>query len=154
MSDLVTVPVGRTQQGHRAFSMAYKIEFLRRWDNCTERGAKARLLRENNLAYTTVRAWIRARDEGHLHESMVEAADKARDRLDSRDRAELAKLRRENERLREKVAQSEAAVEILGKAFELLQGISKTSTDETTEIPPALMSAREYALWLERKTLS
>ncbi|SNV12306.1 Uncharacterised protein [Rhodococcus rhodochrous] len=154
MSDLMTIPVGRTQQGHRAFSMAYKIEFLRRWDTCVERGAKTRLLRENNLAQGTVRRWLQARDEGHLQKSMVEAADKARDRLDSRDRAELAELRRENERLRDKVAQSDAAVEILGKAFELLQGIHKTSTDETTEIPPALMSAREYALWLERKALS
>lgn len=154
MSDFITVPVGRTQLGHRAFSMAYKIEFLRRWDNCTERGAKSRLLRENNLTSGTIRAWLKARDEGHLQKSMVETADKARDRLDSRDRAELAKLRRENERLREKVAQSDAALEILGKGFELLQGISKTSTEDTTEIPPALMSAREYALWLERRTLS
>ncbi|MGN5237018.1 MULTISPECIES: hypothetical protein [unclassified Rhodococcus (in: high G+C Gram-positive bacteria)] len=89
MSDLITVPIRRTQQGHRAFSMAYKIEFLRRWDACIERSAKSRQLRENNLTSTMVRAWIKARDAGHLQ-----------------------------------------------------------------EIPQAFMSAREYALWLERTALS
>lgn len=74
--------------------------------------------------------------------------------MNSRERAEVAKLRAENERLKEKVVQAEAAQQILGKAFELLQGITERSTEDMTEIPPALMSASEYAQWLERRKLS
>ena len=74
--------------------------------------------------------------------------------MDSRDRAELARLRRENEHLKAKVAQAETAQDILGKAFELLQGITKSSSTDPSAIPPALMSASEYAQWLEREKLS
>ena len=68
------------------------------------------------------------------------------------DRAELARLRVENERLRRQVVQAEAAQDILGKAFELLQGINESS-DSDPQIPPALMSAAEYADWLKRTKL-
>ena len=74
--------------------------------------------------------------------------------MENRDRAELARLRAENEILRKKVAQSEAAQQILGKAFELLEGITTSSDEEHTSIPPALMSADDYATWLKRRNLS
>jgi hypothetical protein len=74
--------------------------------------------------------------------------------MDSRDRAELARLRRENTRLKAQVEQAETAQEILGKAFELLQGITKRSNEDPSAIPPALMSASEYAQWLEQEKLS
>lgn len=103
----------------------------------------------------TVQAWLKARDRGEFTAAMVTAAEKSRSRrMNSRERAEVAKLRAENERLKEKVVQAEAAQQILGKAFELLQGITERSTEDTTEIPPALMSASEYAQWLERRKLS
>ncbi|WP_411721583.1 hypothetical protein, partial [Mycetocola sp.] len=86
-----------------------------------ERGSKARLLREFDLASTTVDRWRQARARGELTASMVAAAERSPRRMDSRDRAELARLRQENEALKKKVAQSEAAQEILGKAFELLE---------------------------------
>ena len=150
---MIDIPIGRTPTGKRSFTMAYKFEVLRLWDQCLDRGAKARLMRENNLDSSTVHAWVRARDRGDFTTTMVKAADKSRMRMDSRDRAELAKLRKENERLRQKVVQAETAQEILGKAFELVQGITTSSTEDT-EIPPALMSADEYAAWLDRKSLS
>lgn len=68
------------------------------------------------------------------------------------DRAELARLRAENEQLRERVARSEAVQEILGKAYELLEGINESS-DPDPKIPPALMSADEYAEWLQQHKL-
>ncbi|KIQ07863.1 hypothetical protein RU01_21845, partial [Rhodococcus sp. MEB064] len=68
--------------------------------------------------------------------------------------AELARLRKENDALKKKVAQSEAVQEILGKAYELLEGITESSTETDDQIPPALMSATEYARWLERNALS
>ena len=146
--------VGRTASGARSFSLAFRVEFLRRWDECVERGSKARLLREYGLASSTVERWLGARDRGELTASMVAAAERSPHRMDSRDRAEMARLRKENEALKKKVAQSEAAQQILGKAFELLEGITTSSEQEQTQIPPSLMSPDEYATWLKRHKLS
>ncbi|WP_187590272.1 hypothetical protein [Gordonia sp. OPL2] len=153
----ISVPVGRTRTGKRSFPIGFKVEFLQLWDEVSlERGGKARLLRKYGLDPTVVREWVRARDRGDFEASMVVAADKSKDRwqMDARDRAELARLRAENERLKQKVTQAEAAQEILGKAFELLEGITASSEMIDDQIPPALMSAEQYRQWLQRKGLS
>ncbi|ANS32308.1 hypothetical protein R1CP_39080 (plasmid) [Rhodococcus opacus] len=152
---MIEAEFGLTPTGRRSYPLSYRVEFLRRWDECVERGAKARLMRENNMDRATGQAWLKARDRGEFTAAMVTAAEKSRSpRMNSRERAEVAKLRAENERLKEKVVQAEAAQQILGKAFELLQGITERSTEDMTEIPPALMSASEYAQRLERRKLS
>ncbi|BAK35101.1 hypothetical protein MLP_20870 [Microlunatus phosphovorus NM-1] len=150
---MISIEPGTTATGRRTFPIAYRLEFLRQWDQCRERGAKTRLLRENKLTSATVRRWIEARRRGEWEESMSRAAKPGRDAAAaSVDRAELARLRVENEQLRRKVSQAEAAQEILGKAFELLQGINQSSSPDP-QIPPALMSATEYADWLKRLRL-
>lgn len=147
---IIDVEPGRSPSGLRRFSLEYKVAFLRAWDGCVERGARTRLLRENNLARATVEPWIAARDRGELEAAMVRSARKSQASVD---RAELARLRAENEALRRKVAQAEATQDILGKAYELLQGIN-TSSDPEPQIPSALMSAAEYEQWLKRHRLS
>ncbi len=57
------------------------------------------------------------------------------------ERAELARLRTENDQLEKKVAQSEAAQEILGKAYELVERMP-TSSYEELDVPVSLMSVR------------
>nr|WP_064442700.1 hypothetical protein [Hoyosella altamirensis] len=136
------------------FPLAFRVNFVRRWQDCTERGAKARLLREFSLDEATVRPWLQAYDRGQYTTAMVAASEKSRNRVSNRDRAELARLRSENEALKKKVAQAEAVQEILGKAYELLHGINESSSEQHEQIPPALMSADEYARWLQRKNLS
>lgn len=145
--------IGLTQSGRRSFSVGYRLDFLRKWDASVERGAKVRLLREHALVSSTVERWLAARARGELTMSMVATAERSSHRMENRDRAELARLRLENEALKKKVAQSEAAQQILGKAFELLEGIT-TSSENPPEIPPTLMSADEYAKWLKRHKLS
>lgn len=145
--------IGETRTGRRTFPMAFRVEFLRKWDLCLERGSKTRLLREYQLSSNTVDRWRTARSGGQWTASQVAAAEGSPRRMENRDRAELARLRTENEALKKKVAQSEAAQQILGKAFELLEGIT-TSSDNIPEIPPTLMSEAEYAAWLKRHKLS
>ncbi len=151
---MTDVQVGRTATGVRKFSFAFKVEFLREWDAAVQRGAKARLMREHNLARQTVDRWLVSRERGEFTASMVTAARKSRFEVTNTERAELARLRKENEALKKKVAQGEAVQQILGKAHELLEGITESSTDTDEQIPPALMSATEYAKWLERTKLS
>jgi len=151
---MISIEPGLSRAGQRSFPIGYRLEFLREWDACHERGAKARLLRENDLTQATVRRWIRSRDRGELEESMTKASKRDGSSA-SAERAELARLRVENERLRRQVVQAEAAQDVLGKAFELLQGINESSqTDQDPQIPLALMSATEYAAWLQRHKLS
>jgi hypothetical protein len=150
---VVEARVGVTASGRRSFPLEYRIEFLRLWDECRERGAKVRLLREHGLPKETVARWVAARKRGEFSSSMVAAAERSPKRMDSQDRAELARLRAENEALKRKVVQAEAAQEILGKAFELLDGINKSSIEQG-QIPPALLSAREYEEWLKQHRLS
>jgi hypothetical protein len=157
VSAMISVPIGRTKTGRRSLTVAYKVEFLQAWDEAIERGAKTRLLRENDLQRNTVIRWIAARDRGQFSAAMTAAATELpRSKMDNRDRAELLRLRQENERLKRKVVQAEAAQEILGKAFELLDGITKSSSqdDQEPQIPPALMSAEQYAQWLQRNNIS
>jgi transposase-like protein len=148
---MISVECGLTPTGRRRFPIGYRLEFLREWDGCHDRGAKTRLLRENDLSRATVARWVEARRRGELEESMTKASKRGKASA-SVDRAELARLRVENERLRRQVVQAEAAQDILGKAFELLQGINESS-DSGPQIPPALMSATEYADWLKRNKL-
>ena len=149
---MISIEAGLTPTGQRSFPIGYRLEFLREWDGCRDRGAKTRLLRENDLSRATVQRWVDARRRGELEESMTKASKSDKSSA-SVDRAELARLRVENERLRRKVVQAEAAQDILGKAFELLQGITESS-DNDPQIPLALMSAAEYADWLKRSKLS
>lgn len=147
---MISVEPGRTRSGGRSFPVAFRLEFLRAWDAaCRERGGRTRLLREHNLAKGTVRRWLEARDRGDLEESMTNAGRRSQVNID---RAELARLRAENQQLRDRVTRSEAVQEILGKAYELLEGINKSS-DPDPQIPPALMNADEYAEWLQRRKL-
>lgn len=151
---MIDVEIGRSATGVRRFPLAFRVEFLRSWDDAVERGAKTALLRKHSLTTNTVKRWLEARERGEFTASMVTAARKSRFEVKNTERAELARLRKENDALKKKVAQSEAVQEILGKAYELLEGITESSTETDDQIPPALMSATEYARWLERNALS
>ena len=151
---MIDVQIARSQSGRRMFPLAFRVEFLRQWDEAVEHGAKARLMREFNLSQASVRVWLRARDRGAFEASMVMASGQSRAVVSNEDRAELARLRLENQQLRRKVEQSEAVQEILGKAFELLDGITKGSPPPQPAIPISLMSAKEYTAWLQTVKLS
>jgi uncharacterized protein involved in type VI secretion and phage assembly len=151
---MIDVEVSRTATGARRFPVAFRVEFVRLWREAVERGAKARLLREYNLTGPTVSRWLAAHERGEYVESMVAASERSGRAVDSRDRAELARLRADNERLRARVAKSEAAQAILGKAFELLSAIDESSDLQGESIPTALTNAQQYAAWLERNRLS
>lgn len=150
---MIDVEIGMTPTGQRTFPLGFRIEFLRQWDRCLERGDKVRLLREHGLGRSTVDRWLAARERGEFTRSALAAAERSPHRMDGKQRAELARLRAENEALRAKVAQAEAAQEILGKAFELLDGITRSEISYD-QIPPGLISPEEYQAWLERRKLS
>ncbi|MDI6627081.1 MAG: hypothetical protein QME72_05120, partial [Rhodococcus sp. (in: high G+C Gram-positive bacteria)] len=85
-----------------------------------------------------MKRWIDARENGEWTASMVTVSDASKNAMTNRERAELARLRRENEQLKKKVEQSEAVQEILGKAYELLEGMHTSSQNDDNDIPVSL----------------
>lgn len=136
---------GRSANGVRMFTIAEKQQFVAEFNECVEWGAKTGLLRRWNLNPGTARKWVVAAREGRLGP----AAPTKRLNMGSQERARLVALERENERLRAKVTSAEAALQIMGKAHELLEGTLKSSHEEA-EVPVSLMSVEEYQAWLAR----
>jgi hypothetical protein len=104
----------------RTFTAAYKLEMVGKYDAATEPGAKGALLRGAGLYDSHVSEWRKARDSGALESAAggnPAAMRKGRPAGDA-----------ENERLRKRLAKSEAklgqtraALDIMGKAFALLE---------------------------------
>lgn len=114
----------------RRFTTQEKVRILKEADACTEPGELGALLRREGIYSSYLSRWRRARDRGELQA----LRPKRRGPKSAADRGltkELAKLQRENERLRGRLAQAEAIMEAQKKLSELL-GLNprETGNDE------------------------
>ena len=114
----------------RKFSAEYKLGILDEYDGLTDSGAKGALLRREGLYSSHIVEWRRARDAGALKE----LAPKTRPAKRTAEQVELDRLRRRNERLEADLAKHKLALEIQGKASELL-GRLLAESDETKQQP-------------------
>ena len=112
----------------RSFSAAYKLRIVEEADQCNERGQIGALLRREGLYSSQLATWRRLRDEGGLQA----LAPKTRGRKASQDahEAEIAALRRENERLHKQLQQAEL---IIGAQKKLAAALEQTLTDSEDE---------------------
>jgi transposase-like protein len=115
----------------RRFSAEYKLAVLDEYERLTDPGAKGALLRREGLYSSHIVEWRRARDVGALKE----LAPKARPAKRNAEQVELDRLRRRNERLEDELAKHKLALEIQGKASELLERLLAGS-DETNRQQP------------------
>lgn len=95
----------------RRFSAKYKLEILRRVEACREPGEVGQILRQEGLYSSLLTTWRRQRDDGALA-----GLSKRRGRpgRDAKER-EIERLRRENERLRDRLEKSELVIEVQKK---------------------------------------
>ena len=100
----------------RRFSAQYKLEILREADTCTQPGEIGALLRREGLYSSHLVDWRRQRDAGALQ---ALARRRGRARVDPAT-GELARLRRDNQRLQTRLDQAQRIIEIQGKVSELL----------------------------------
>jgi transposase len=108
----------------RQFTAKYKLRVLEEADRCTERGQIGELLRREGLYSSHLSKWRQQRARGQLQG----LAPKKRGRKGQDPSvAELARLRRENKRLRAQLAQAEIIIDVQKKLAQLL-GLT---TDET-----------------------
>jgi transposase len=100
----------------RRFRAEYKLAILGEADRCTQPGQIGALLRRERLYSSHLVDWRRQRDAGALQALTRTRGRKPADPA----RVEAERLRRENERLRGRLAQAEKIIEIQGKVSELL----------------------------------
>ena len=103
----------------RRFTAREKMRILGEADACTEPGELGALLRREGIYSSYMSRWRRARGRGEL----TGLRPKKRGPKPPADKGlveEVAKLRRENERLQARLAQAEAIIEVQKKLSQLL----------------------------------
>ena len=110
----------------RVFPAEYKLAILAEYDACSESGEKGAILRREGLYSSLITDWRRQHRQGLL-KAAVGRSDGGRG---GPSLSEMAKLKAENERLRNKLAQAEVIIEVQGKVHALLEDISKSATPD------------------------
>jgi transposase-like protein len=113
----------------RQFTAQYKLRILEEADRCTKPGQIGEILRREGLYSSHLSKWRRQRARGQLQG----LAPKKRGRKGQDPAAaELARLRRENERLRAALEKAEIIIDVQKKLAQLLgQETDETESDES-----------------------
>lgn len=112
----------------RAFTAAYKRRIVEEYDRLPS-GEHGAMLRREGLYHSHVQKWREARDQGALNALSEKPAGRPPAREASE--AENERLRKENARLAGELAKTRAALDIMGKARELLELLSESSDSDT-----------------------
>lgn len=115
----------------RRFSAEYKLAILEEYERLTDPGAKGALLRREGLYSSHLVEWRRAREVGALRE----LAPKSRPVKRSTEQVDLERARRRIERLENDLAKHKLALEIQGKASELLERLLAESDADKPQQP-------------------
>ena len=138
-SDMQDTPVGRraaradgpraSRPKRRTFTAGYKLAMIEKYDAATGPGAKGALLRGEGLYDSHISYWRKARDSGSLRSSAAAAgaAGAAADKGRPAGEAENERLRKRLAKAEVKLEQTRAALDIMGKAFALLEMLSESA---------------------------
>ncbi len=103
----------------RRFAVAYKLRILDEADRCTEFGQLGQLLRREGLYSSHLSTWRKQREQGIL--SGLTPKRRGRKAKPKNSLAgELAKLQRENQRLKDRLRQAELVIDVQKKVSEML----------------------------------
>jgi len=127
---MVTVPDPEVpaKAARRRFTAEYKLRILKLADTCTEPGSLGSLLRREGLYASNLNTWRRQRDRGVLSA----LAPKKRGRKEAVRNPLLAdneKLRKENERLTNRLRKAEIIIDVQKKIYLMLE-IPLTTIEE------------------------
>jgi transposase len=110
----------------RTFTPSEKLKFLTAYDEACRDGQGGAYLRREGLYSSQVTEWRKLRDAGVLG---GRAPGEKVGRL-SAEQAEIARLRGELAKAERRLARTEVALDIMGKAHALLEEISESAQDE------------------------
>jgi transposase len=112
-------------RGPRRYSAKYKAQILEEYEGL-DKAAKGALLRREGLYTSLISEWRKQRDRGAL---AALAKPAGRQPADPRDR-EMARLRKENQRLAGELGKARKVIEVQGKLSALLEQLA---TDSVTQ---------------------
>jgi transposase-like protein len=110
----------------RQYSADYKLRILRELDECKGKGEVGSLLRREGLYSSLVSKWREQRERSSLNG----LAGQRRGPKEDPNAAELARLQRENQRLKEELERAELIIEVQKKVAQLV-GVKPVSKNET-----------------------
>jgi transposase len=113
-------------QRRRSFTPAEKLEHLSGYEQACQDGQGGAYLRREGLYSSQISEWRKLRDGGALHNRP--AAAKA-GKL-SAEQIEIARLKAQLSKAERRLARTEVALEIMGKAHALLEEISESAPEE------------------------
>jgi transposase len=122
------VPEVPERASRRRFDAEYKLRILEAADRCTEPGQLGELLRREGLYSSHLTAWRKQREEGALNGLREKKRGRKPKRRDPKD-LELGRLRREKQKLEERLRQAETIIEVQKKVSEIL-GIPLNRPDD------------------------
>jgi transposase len=107
----------------RSFTPAQKLRHVNEYEAASQARGGGAYLRREGLHSSQITEWRRLRDAGVL------AGKQPGDRIGrpTAEQAEIARLRRSLDKANQKLARTEVALEIMGKARELLEDLSSSS---------------------------
>lgn len=146
-SSVLSRPIGLTDDGgmsgsplspraggpsrRRSFTPAQKLEHLAAYEAACERSGGGAYLRREGLYSSLISEWRRLREAGVL----TGKEPGAKVGRPSAEQAEIARLRRQLTDRERRLATTETALEIMGKAHALLEQISESADTEEPERP-------------------
>ncbi len=113
-------------RGPRRYPAKYKARILDEYEGLSK-GDKGALLRREGLYSSLISEWRKQRDRGGFQ---ALAKPLGRPKADSRDR-EIARLRKDKERLESQLDKAQKVIEVQGKLSALLEQIATDSVPET-----------------------
>lgn len=125
---MVPDPEVTEKAARRRFSAKYKLRVLEMADACTEPGSLGALLRREGLYHSNLTTWRLRRDKGILSG----LAPKKRGRKEMKQnplQSEVNQLRKENERLKNRLKQAEIIIDVQKKVSQMLN-VPLESTEE------------------------
>ena len=109
----------------RSFTPAEKLEHVIAYEAACEKSEGGAYLRRQGLYSSLIFEWRRLRDTGLLEGRQPGAAVGR----PSPEQAEIARLRRQLDQAQRRLATTETALEIMGKAHALLEQISESAAE-------------------------
>jgi transposase-like protein len=110
----------------RQHSAEYKLRVLRELDECSGKGERGAVLRREGLYSSLVSKWREQREKGSLNGL---AGQRRGPKVDP-NAAELARLLRENQRLKEQLERAELIIEVQKKVARLMGETPPPSNEE------------------------